>query len=296
MRILVTGEDGQLGWELQRSLAALGEVVATGRRELDLRDPAAIRRTVRSVRPDVVFNTAAYNAVDRAESEPDIAFKVNAIAPGLIAEECRELGALLIHFSTDYVFDGKKTTLYAEEDEAIPLSVYGRSKLAGEQAIRAARGRALIFRTAWLYSDRQDNFVLKIRRLARQRSELSVVNDQTSAPTWVRPLSDAMTKICQIAQAPRGGALGEGAPLYHATCLGKTTRYEFVRAILDDLARRAPKEPIARLKPIASADYPSPARRPAYSVLSNAKLERDFGLRLPDWRAAFTEYSATGSG
>jgi len=157
LKILITGKDGQLGWELQRSLAGLGDIVATGRQELDLCNPAGIRQLVRSIRPDVVFNTAAYNAVDRAESEPDIAFKVNAVAPGLLAEECRDLGALLIHFSTDYVFDGKKTTPYSEEDDPAPLSVYGRSKLAGEQAVRAAKGRALIFRTAWLYSHRRDN-------------------------------------------------------------------------------------------------------------------------------------------
>ena len=295
MKILITGKDGQLGWELQRSLAGLGDIMATGRQELDLCNPGGIRQLVRSVQPDVVLNTAAYNAVDRAESESDLAMQVNEIAPGVLAEECRDIGALLIHFSTDYVFDGNKAAPYLEDDQAAPISVYGRSKLAGEQAVRAAKGRALIFRTAWLYSDRRDNFVLMMRRLARQKSELSVVNDQTSAPTWVRPLSDAMTKICQIAQAPRGRALGEGAPLYHATCSGETTRYEFVRAILDDLVSRSPREPIARLKPIASAQYPSAARRPLYSVLSNAKLEKDFGLRLPDWRAAFTQYCARRS-
>jgi dTDP-4-dehydrorhamnose reductase len=291
LKILITGKDGQLGWELQRSLAGLGDIVATGRQELDLSDPTGIRQLVRSIRPDVVLNTAAYNAVDRAESEPDIAFKVNAVAPGLLAEECRDLGALLIHFSTDYVFDGKKTTPYSEEDEPAPLSVYGRSKLAGEQAVRAAKGRALSFRTAWLYSHRRDNFVATMWRLARQKSELRVVNDQTGTPTWVKPLSDAMQKICKLALSRRGGMLGEGAPIYHATCLGETTRYEFVRAIFEDLARKAPNEPIARLMPIPSADYPSPASRPKYSALSNAKLERDFGIRLPDWQSAFIQFA-----
>ena len=291
MKILITGRDGQLGWELQRSLAGLGDIVATGRQELDLSNPAGIRQLVRSVRPDVVLNTAAYNAVDRAESEPDIALKVNAIAPGLLAEECRDLGALLIHFSTDYVFDGRKTTPYSEEDNPAPLSVYGRTKLAGEQAVRDAKGRALIFRTAWLYSHRRDNFVATMWRLARQKSELRVVNDQTGTPTWVKPLSDVIMKICQLALSRRGGMLGEGAPIYHATCLGETTRYEFVRAILEDLARKAPNESIARLMPIPSAEYPSPARRPKYSALSNAKLERDFGVRLPDWQSAFIQFA-----
>ena len=291
MKILITGKDGQLGWELQRSVAGLGDIVATGRQELDLSNPTGIRQLVRSIRPDVVLNTAAYNAVDRAESEPDIALKINAVAPGLLAEECRGLGALLIHFSTDYVFDGKRSTPYAEEDEAVPLSVYGRSKLAGEQAIRAANGRALIFRTAWLYSDHRDNFVLTMRRLAKQKSELSVVHDQTGTPTWVKPLSDAITKICELGLSRRGSVLGEGAPIYHATCLGEATRYEFVRAILEDLAKKAPNESIARLTPIPSADYPSPARRPKYSVLSNAKLERDFGVRLPDWQSAFIQFA-----
>jgi dTDP-4-dehydrorhamnose reductase len=290
LKILITGKDGQLGWELQRSLAGLGDIVATGRQELDLSDPTGIRQLVRSIRPDVVLNTAAYNAVDRAESEPDIAFKVNAVAPGLLAEECRDLGALLIHFSTDYVFDGKKTTPYSEEDEPAPLSVYGRSKLGGEQAVRAAKGRALIFRTAWLYSDHGDNFVRTMRRLARQRSELSVVNDQTGSPTWVRSLSEALAKICGMAASPKGSEIATGSAVYHATCTGGTTRYDFVRAILDDLARKAPKETIARLTPISSADYPAQARRPAYSVLSNAKLEREFGVRLPDWRSAFAQF------
>ena len=295
MKILITGKDGQLGWELQRSLAGLGDIVATGRQELDLSDPAGIRQLVRSIRPDVVLNTAAYNAVDRAESEHDIAFKVNAVAPGLLAEECRDLGALLIHFSTDYVFDGRKITPYSEEDEPAPLSVYGRSKLAGEQAVRAAKGRALIFRTAWLYSDQGDNFVGTMRRLARQKSELSVVDDQSGTPTWVKPLSQALEKICARALSRQGSTMGEGAPVYHATCSGETTRYGFARAILDDLASKAPEEPIARLIPISSTDYPAPARRPKYSVLSNAKLERDFGVRLPEWRSAFAHF-AQGSG
>ena len=290
MKILITGKDGQLGWELQRSLAGLGDVVAVGRRELDLSDPAGIRLLVRSIGPDLIVNTAAYNAVDRAESEPDIAMRINGIAPGVLAEECRDIGALLIHFSTDYVFDGNKATPYSEDDRAAPISVYGRSKLAGEQAVRAAKGRALIFRTAWLYSDRRDNFVVMMRRLARQKSELGVVNDQTGAPTWVRPLSDAITKICKLGLSRPGSMLGEGAPIYHATCLGEATRYEFVRAILEDLARKAPNEPIARLTPIPSADYPSPARRPKYSVLSHVKLEREFGVRLPDCRSAFAQF------
>jgi len=291
LKILITGKDGQLGWELQRSVAGLGDIVATGRQELDLCNPAGIRQLVRSIRPDVVLNTAAYNAVDRAEADPDVALKVNGVAPGLLAEECRNLGALLIHFSTDYVFDGNKSSAYSEEDETAPLSVYGRSKLAGEHAVRAVKGRALIFRTAWLYSAHGDNFVRTMRRLARQRGELSVVNDQTGTPTWVKPLSEAMTKICQVAGSARGRALGEGAPVYHATCSGETTRYEFVRAILNDLASKAPGERIAKLTPISAADYPAQARRPAYSVLSNAKLERDFGLRLPEWRSAFNRFT-----
>jgi dTDP-4-dehydrorhamnose reductase len=294
LKILITGKDGQLGWELQRSLAALGEIIATDRRQLDLCDSTSIRQLVRSVRPQLVLNTAAYNAVDRAESEPDIAVKVNGIAPGILAEECRHIDALLIHFSTDYVFDGNKNTPYSEEDGAEPISAYGRSKLAGEQAVRAAKGRALIFRTAWLYSDRRDNFVGTIRRLARQKSELSVVIDQTGAPTWVRPLSEAMAKICGMILSSQGRAIGERSPVYHATCTGATTRYDFVRAILDDLARKAPKETIARLTPISSADYPAQARRPLYSVLSNAKMERDFGVRLPDWRSAFAQFTQVG--
>ena len=288
MKILLAGRGGQVGGELERLLPALGELSATDRAQLDLADPEAIRRTVRALRPELIVNATAYNAVDQAESDTHAAMQVNGVAPGILAEEARRLGALLIHFSTDYVFDGEKSTPYTEDDRPAPLGAYGRSKLAGEEAIRAAGARALIFRTAWLYSERRDNFVLTMRRLALQKPELRVVADQTGAPTWAKPLAQAVARICDLARTRRD--LGEGAPVYHASCGGETTRFEFVRAIVAAVAAASPCRPLARLTPVASAEFPSPARRPRYSVLSGEKLRRDFGVQLPEWRAALDTF------
>jgi len=285
LRILITGKDGQVGWDLQRALAGKGEVVATDRQELDLSNIDGIRQIVRSLRPNLVINAAAYTAVDKAESEPDLVMRVNGTAPGVLAEECKRLGALLIHFSTDYVFDGSKRSPYTEWDQTGPINVYGTTKLAGEEAVRRSGARSLILRTAWVYAHRGRNFVLTMRRLARQKGELKVVNDQTGAPTWSRSLADLVAKICDK-------QIGEGAPIYHASCSGETTWYEFARTILDDLTMRTPKEPIARLIPISTGEYPTRARRPMYSVLSNSRLADDFGLRLPHWRAEFDEFAS----
>jgi dTDP-4-dehydrorhamnose reductase len=288
VKILLAGRDGQVGWELARLLPALGELVATDRARLDLSNVDAIRGTVRDVKPDLIVNATAYNAVDKAESETKQAMQVNGVAPGMLAEEAKRLGALLVHFSTDYVFDGAKDTPYVEEDRTAPLSAYGRSKLAGEDAIRATGARALIFRTSWVYADRRENFVLTMRRLAMQKPELRVVNDQTGTPTWAKPLAQTISKICALAASRP--ELGAGAPVYHATCTGGTTRFELARAVLDGLAAQSPEAAIARLIPVPSTEYPSPARRPRFSVLSNDKLRRDFGLQLPEWRAALDAF------
>jgi dTDP-4-dehydrorhamnose reductase len=275
-RLLLTGKNGQVGWELQRTLAPLGEVIALGSQELDLRDPAAIRATLRELQPAIVVNPAAHTAVDRAETERDAAFAINATAPGVLAEEAARLGALLVHYSTDYVFDGTKTCAYTENDAPNPLNVYGASKLAGERAIAATGCRHLILRTSWVYGARGGNFLLTMLRLGKERDELSIVNDQTGAPTWSRAIAETTAQILAQRHTWPQGAGG----VYHLACGGETTWFGFAQAIFAH-AQKAP-----RLVPITSADYPLPARRPANSRLDCRRLEEDFGLAPPDWRQA----------
>jgi dTDP-4-dehydrorhamnose reductase len=285
MKILLTGMNGQVGWELQRTLACLGEVVAVDSKALDLSDPAAIRRVVREVAPRVIVNPAAHTAVDRAESEADLAHAVNATAPGILAEEAEQLGALLLHYSTDYVFAGSGETPWREDDASGPLNVYGASKLAGEQAIRAACRRHLIFRTSWVYGARGANFLLTMRRLMRERPELKIVADQIGAPTWSRMLAEATALILSQQFSPaRGADRPEPWGVYHMTNAGETSWHGFAQAIQEiDGAQSS-----ARLLPIPSSDYPTPAKRPLNSRLNNDKLARVFGVRLPDWRTALT--------
>lgn len=280
MRLLLTGRNGQVGWALERALAPLGEVIATDRSTLDLADADAIRRVVRELKPEVVVNAAAYTAVDRAESEAELALRINATAPGVLAEEAKRLGALLLHYSTDYVFDGIKTTPYSENDAPNPQSVYGESKLAGEKAVRAAGGRHLILRTGWVYGPRGKNFLLTILRLAREREELRVVNDQRAAPTSAVALASATTDILR-----RHGVTATG--LFHVAASGETTWFGFAEAIV---ARARPAlARFPRVVPIASTEYPTPARRPAYSVLDCAKASRALGVRLADWQVGLDE-------
>ncbi|MHB1099846.1 MAG: dTDP-4-dehydrorhamnose reductase [Burkholderiales bacterium] len=271
--ILLIGKNGQVGWELQRTLAPLGNVVATGSLELNLADPDSIRKNVREIRPDLIVNAGAYTAVDRAESEPEIAMKINGIAPGILAEEAARLGALQVHYSTDYVFDGTKNGAYLEADSPNPLSVYGKTKLAGEEAIRNAGARHLIFRTSWVYGMRGHNFLLTILRLARERDELRIIDDQIGAPTWSRMIAEASS----IALAGFREGL-EGT--YHLTSKGATTWHGFTQAILEN----SPLEKKPKLVSIPTEDYPLPAPRPKNSILSNEKLHSAFGISLPDWR------------
>jgi dTDP-4-dehydrorhamnose reductase len=273
--ILLTGASGQLGFELARTLAPHGSVVACDRARLDLGDPAAIAAQVRALRPQLIVNAAAYTAVDRAESERAQAEAINATAPGILAEEARRVGATLIHFSTDYVFDGAASTPYDEQAPTRPLGVYGQTKLAGERAIAAAGATCLIFRTSWIYGLRGGNFLLTMRRLAAERDELRVVADQFGTPNWSRALAEAIGTL-----VGRGlPSLAERAGVYHLSATGCTTWYEFARAIVGDAPR-------PRVVPISTADYPTPAKRPAYSVLATAKFERSFGFALPAWRAS----------
>jgi dTDP-4-dehydrorhamnose reductase len=303
-KILLIGKNGQLGYDLQRLLPGYGDMVAVDRQQLDLSVPDAIRRVIREIRPALIINAAAYTAVDQAEKEELSALAINAIAPAILAEEAKEIGAGLIHYSTDYVFDGTKRTPYEENDPTNPLSVYGRTKLAGEHAVRDSGVAHLILRTAWVYSTRGKNFLLTILRLATQREELRIVKDQIGAPTWGRELAQATAKIVSQLSDMRGGSvaerLGAVSGTYHMTAGGTTNWSEFAAAILKhaSVAREGNREPgwlvaalnggsvIAhRIVPNTTAEYPTPARRPAYSVLSNAQLNETFGIRLPDWSA-----------
>ena len=291
MKILLTGADGQVGWELQRSLALLGEVHAINRATLDLSDAAAIRRLMRELQPALVVNAAAYTAVDKAESEEALAFAINAEAPGVLAEEAARLGAGLVHYSTDYVFDGSKQGAYLEDDPTNPLGVYGRSKLAGEQAVAAQLQNFLILRTSWVYAPRGKNFALTMLKLAQERDHLRVVADQRGAPTPARLIADATAVILQKIGVTHLPAVSQWdqAGLYHLCSAGSTNWYEFASTVLQwqakALGRSAPT-----IEPITTDQYPTPATRPANSVLNHQKLSTIFGLHLPSWEHAFRLY------
>ena len=280
--ILVTGAAGQVGFELVHLLAPLGDVVATDRTTLDLASADAIVAAMRGAKPSLVVNAGAYTAVDRAEEEPAQAHAVNAVAPGVLAEEARRLGAVLVHFSTDYVFDGARTTPYPEDAPTGPLNVYGATKLEGERAIAAVGAHALVFRTSWVYGLRGKNFLLTIRRLAGERDELRIVSDQRGVPNWSRVLAEATTRVVGGGLAP----LAERAGLYHLSSTGEASWHDFARAIVGNAGS-------PRVVPITTAEYPLPARRPPYGVLATAKFEATFGFALPDWRDALARCGAS---
>ena len=277
MKILLLGKNGQVGWELQRTLAPLGELLAFGRRELDLADLQAIRQVIRKVNPDLIVNAAAYTAVDQAEKEPELAMTVNGIAPGIIAGEAARSSAALIHYSTDYVFDGKKSEPYTEEDAPNPLGVYGKTKLAGEEAIRQAGVPHLILRTGWVYGLRGRNFLLTMQRLASERAELAIVNDQHGAPTWCRQIAEATALL--IARQPFKKPGLDGT--YHLSAAGETTWFGFAEAIFEQGEPEKSGRPL--LKAIDTKDYPTPAPRPPYSVLDNSPVREKFAIALPGW-------------
>lgn len=281
MKILITGAAGQLGRELRRSLALLGEVVACDRSQLDLAAPDALRATVREIAPDLIVNAAAWTAVDKAESEPDASHAINATAPGILAEEAKRSGAQLIHYSTDYVFDGSGSRPWTETDATGPLSVYGQSKLAGEQAIAAIGGRHLIFRTSWVFGLHGANFMKTMLRLGQERDELRVIGDQFGAPTWTRHLADATALIAGRKDSPSG--------LYHLAAAGETSWHGYAEAIFDQAARLNLLSKIPVVRRIASADFPLPAPRPFNSRLNCTRFTCDFGLTLPDWRVGLTD-------
>jgi dTDP-4-dehydrorhamnose reductase len=291
LRILVTGATGQVGWQLQRTLAPLGEVIAWTRSQVNFDIPEQVADGLKQISPDVVVNAAAYTAVDKAESDPETAQTVNAAAPGRIAEELARTGGLLIHYSTDYVFDGSKTAPYQEDDATNPLNVYGKSKLAGEQQIAASGCRHIILRTSWVYDIRGKNFLRTVLRLAREKTELRMVADQHGAPTWARAIAEATPHV--VAQCFKAGPNSPHGT-FHLSAAGQTTWAGFAQQILEEYESLAewPADtgewgaPLLakRVVPIPTSEFLTPAQRPANSVLSNEKLALAFGLRLPDWK------------
>ncbi len=289
LRILLLGAGGQLGQELARQFAGVAEVTACGHEDLDLADAAHLRAQLSRTPVDVVLNAAAYTAVDRAETEPERAMAINAVAPRILAEECAKTGTLLVHYSTDYVFDGtKKDGSWAEEDEPNPLNVYGRAKLAGEQGIRQASRRFLIFRTSWVYGPSGRNFLRTMLKLGREREQLSIVDDQIGAPTTTMELARATRTIVTGIASGVYGPERQWAGLYHMTCSGSVSWCGFARAIFSR-ASGILLEKVPEVQPIPTSAYPTAAARPANSVLSNEKLEARFGLRLAGWQAGLDE-------
>ncbi len=295
--ILLIGKNGQVGEELVHQLPRLGRVTAVGREELDLSRPEDIRSTIRAIRPNLIVNAAAYTAVDKAESDESLARAINARAPAVMADEAKRAGAALVHFSTDYVFDGSKETPYKEDDLTSPLSVYGKTKLEGEQAIASVGVPHLIFRTSWVYATRGKNFLLTILRLATQRGELKIVQDQIGAPTWSREIAISTTRILEsLPQNENAFSSAVLSGIYHMTAGGETSWYDFAQAILAEAGRQSQAVPwfasatgglpliVRRVVPILTTEYPTPARRPLNSVLSNARLNSTFGFSPPDWR------------
>jgi len=271
-----------------RRLAGLGDVVAPGREQLDLANAESIRAVMREVRPRWVMNAAAHTAVDKAESEPELAFAINAEAPRVLGEEARKIGAAVIHFSTDYVFDGSGERPWVETDATGPLNVYGKSKLSGEQALAATGAAHFIFRTSWVYGATGKNFLLSILRMARERELLRIVADQHGAPTWSEDLARLAAHVIGQAERTAGGASAADAAgalsgVYHAGGSGETTWFGFASAAVEALRVREPKANLARVEPIATSEYPTPARRPANSRLNCGKLEQVFGWRMMDW-------------
>ena len=283
-RILLLGRAGQVGGSLVRRLEGRADVVAPSETDVDLRDEDGLRSAVRGAQPTVVINAAGYTAVDRAESEPEVARAVNAVAPGVLAEEAARLGALFVHYSTDYVFDGATGERYVETDIPAPLGEYGRSKLEGERRVLAARGRSVILRTSWVYGPRGNNFLLTMLRLFEERDEVRVVDDQVGAPTTAGYLAETTLRVVE-AQPPLS-ACG----LYHLTAGGVTSWYGFARRI-HELDRR-PAKRCARVVPIRTSDYPTPARRPAWSVLDCSKFVGAFGFLQRPWEELLAETMA----
>ncbi len=280
--ILLTGSTGQVGWELARTLMPLGQVVIPQRDRFDLAKPESLAALVDHIRPDVIVNAAAYTAVDKAEEETELAQAINAAAPAELAKAARRHGALLVHYSTDYVFDGKKTAAYTEDDTPNPASSYGRSKLAGEEAVRASGADHLIFRTSWVYAARGKNFLKTILRLAGEREELRIVADQIGAPTWARLIAETTTLALQQDLARRKSS-GFKSSTCNLTAAGETSWHGFASAIVNRAKAHGARLKCNAITPITTADYPLPAARPANSRLAGTRLRERYGLEMPGW-------------
>lgn len=292
--VLITGKNGQVGGELVKLLAPLGEVIAPARETMDLTNIESIRRIIRAAKPQWIINSAAYTAVDKAESEQELAYAINAEAVKVIGEEARRIGAGVIHFSTDYVFDGTSSAPYVETDPTRPVSVYGASKLAGEQALAESGAAHMIFRTSWVYGTGGKNFLLTILRLAREREKLRVVADQHGAPTWSRDLAEMTAHVIRSCENAQGGrqpleTFATLGGVYHAAGSGETTWHEFAAEALRLQGDREPGQRFAEVEAISTEEYPTPARRPANSRLDCRKLEKQLGWRMMDWRESLRQ-------
>lgn len=283
MKVLLLGQHGQVSQELQRALHGAAELTVLGREQLDLAQPERIRQQVQHLSPELIINAAAHTAVDQADSEPELAFAINATAPGILAEAAAELSVPLIHYSTDYVFDGNHAEPYRESDATNPLSVYGRSKLAGEQAIQAVGGTHLILRTSWVYSQHGKNFLLTMQRLLQERESLSVVDDQIGAPTWAGTIAQATAQLITQWRSGHPGSWG----VYHLTAQGETSWFGFASAIAAHLHSQG--KTVATLHSIPSSAYPTPAQRPLNSRLDCSRLQQDWQVQLPTWQAALEQ-------
>ena len=283
MKILLTGKTGQVGGELNSILKDMGELVSVGREQLDLSKIDSIEPAVLDILPDIIINAAAYTAVDNAEEEPDLAMTINGVAPGVLAEAAKKVGASLIHYSTDYVFDGRSDTPYREEDATCPLSIYGESKLTGEKNIAKTGIPYLILRTSWVYSLQGKSFLRTIKKLAAERDTLRIVDDQIGAPTWAHSIALATRKI--IKHCLRDGAEPSLSGVFHLTCQGQSSWYGFAKEILD----LSGASHDTQLLPIPTSDYPTPAARPLYSLLSNNKLKKVFAFEMPHWHDALKD-------
>jgi dTDP-4-dehydrorhamnose reductase len=285
VKALVVGCTGQVGWELRHKLVCLGPVTGVDYPQVDFTQPDSIRQAVRAAAPAVIVNAAAYTAVDKAESEPELAMAINGTAPGVLAEEAKRLGSVLVHYSTDYVFDGAKQGPYVESDVPHPLNVYGRTKLAGDEAIQAVGGDYLILRTSWVYGARGNNFLLTMLRLARERAELRIVDDQIGSPTTSECIAQATAGILAQVLGPAAGGLKGRSGIYNLTCAGETTWFGFARALLTKSAA-SHGFTVPNLIPITTGEFPRPAKRPANSRLRCQRVEETFGVVMPDWEEA----------
>jgi len=285
MHILLLGKYGQLGWELQRTLAPLGDILALDFPQIDLEQADSLRELIHNIRPQVIFNATAYTAVDRAESEMEIAQAINSHAPRVMAEEAKKIGAAIIHYSTDYVFDGKKGGDYLEQDPPNPLNMYGESKLEGERAIQDVGESYLILRTSWVYSVRRESFVTRVLEWSRKQTTLRIVSDQVSNPTWCRMLAEVTAQLLAMAGRDMAGWLDERRGIYHLSGSGRASRFEWAQAILEMDPRRE-EQIVQEVQPALTSEFPTPAIRPLHSALNCDHFIDTFGLTLPNWREA----------